>query len=198
MAYFENEKADNIDATKNNRKCMNALRDSTQTPKYSPTRTREASNQNAEVVLKLMRRSPRVFEVLWRSGLRVTEHWHPSQKSRVSFRLEQPHWTERQSQIANLLRWLKLCTAYDLVRALGLDANNRGVLGQIGQDCEAIHAYSRQVTRLVGSERCRVYSFDKLYELTLSEIRAIYRWQSSTLDWVSTPSKTQKVAVRLP
>jgi hypothetical protein len=147
----------------------------------SLTRTREA-NENAEVVLTLMRRDRRVFEVLWHAGLRVTEHQHPNQNTRLSFRLEQPHLTERQRRINDLMSSdfdKTLWTIHDLARALGLDATNRGVLGKIGHDCEAIHAHSRQVARLVGSQRFRVYSLDLLDELTPAEIRENYHRETA-------------------
>ena len=140
----------------------------------------DVTGQNSEALRKWERHNPRVFEEMLRSGLRFAYGATPDGTRCVSVHLKPPARTERQRRIANLLSNFKLWTLDDIACAIGLDANNRGVLGEIGRDCRALHAYSRQVARLVGSHRFRVYSFDDdLLDMTLPKIRAIYRLEAS-------------------
>jgi hypothetical protein len=161
------------------------LKSTARPPEYSPTRTREAridvSSRSGKILLQLLDDRD-IFTLLWDKGFHLIKHdYTPGlDKPRyISFTRTAPHLTDRQRKIMRLLHGWKFMTSQDIARALGLDANNRGVLGRIGHDCEKINTYSRQISRLVGSNKWRVHSFDKLDELKPSFIRAIYRLEAS-------------------
>jgi hypothetical protein len=177
------------------------------TPGHSPTRTREA-NENARIIFKLIHRDPTVGKKLlsagvrviqnstpvrvrdlernevredtWRNMNRLPEGWTVICEVTTSFAkpekgISEP-WTDLQRGISDLMSSDEnktMWTSYELARYFDTSVH------KIGRDCEAIHAHSRQVARLVGSQRCRVYSLDDLSGMTPTEIRTNYRRQPS-------------------
>jgi hypothetical protein len=142
----------------------------------SPTRTRATPKLSPNELVMI-----RAIKALRRVGIRLSNKWSPGQGFEKG--VFEEIRAEQRRPIANLLascEEVTLWTPQDIARALGLDARNSRVLGQIGKDCVALGAQCYGQVRLKKrANRVRVYSLDDIGDMTLDEIREIYATESS-------------------